>query len=291
MIKSMPLFAAVLVALTVTNSSQAIGPFNLLGGCGALSHCDECCEPGCGCETTCCAQEQSCGQPTCGSESCCENSGCESHCCDSGCDDLGCDAAFCSLLDSDPCNRYYASLFGGWNFLHDYSGDNPAASLDVIGSFNDGWAIGGAVGREIGDSLRGELEFAFRDNTGDQWTVNGAPGSWSGHANVYSGMANLYYDFAKLGFVKPYVGGGIGFAAVDATLETGMATIDIDDTAFAYQGIAGVATELSRNAELFTEYRYFGFEEVDVNNVTAGFAFEGESFDTENVFFGIRLYR
>lgn len=224
--------------------------------------------------------------------------GCAAAACDSDCD-AGCDShggygerlktLWKSNDDCCPESCCYVSLFGGWSFLHDFN------SMDIAGggrgTFSDGWAVGGAVGRRFGHGLRGEIESSFRSNTADQITALGTTNDWSGHSFAYTAMANMYYDISALQFVgvTPYIGGGIGVAAFDADIETPLGPIDVHDAAFAYQGIAGAAKRIHRNVDAFAEYRYLGTTDVstDLNGAAIGDARP----EYENVFFGVRFNR
>ncbi len=224
--------------------------------------------------------------------------GCDSVCgdssCDSGCDSYGGygDRLRTLWKSNDDCcaeSRCYVSLFGGWSFLHDYT------SSDIVGgargTFSDGWAIGGAVGRRFGHGLRGEIEGGFRSNTADQITTLGGTADWSGHTFAYTAMANMYYDIGALQFagVTPYVGGGLGVAAFDTDINTLTGTVDVHDAAFAYQGIAGAAKRVNRNIDVFAEYRYLGNTNVSVDLNAAPLGKVRPEY--ENVFFGVRFNR
>ena len=150
-------------------------------------------------------------------------------------------------------------MFGGWNRLEDYSGDGPTPPAQLDGSFNDGWLIGAATGRQLSPWLRAELEFAFRSNTADTWSVATVPGPWSGHLFTYSGMANLYHDlhhFQPLG-CKPYLGVGIGYSVIDGEFQTSAINVDVNDQSFSWQAMAGLSRPISNCVDLFTEYRFF----------------------------------
>ncbi|TWU33279.1 outer membrane protein [Novipirellula artificiosorum] len=248
-------FMTALVAVSLSPAVQAAGPFGLFDHGG----CDSACEVECGCEAI----------------------GCDSNC------DVACDSVCCGSQSS--CG--YVSLFGGWNFLHDYTGES--GNFDIIGGFSDGWAIGGALGRRIGNGFRAELEFAFRSNTADTFVAprGRVAGEWSGHSFAYSGMGNVYYDVCDLQVagITPYIGGGIGLAVVDADFESLGLPIEIQDAAFAYQAIVGATKQLNRSVDLFAEYRYVGT--TDITAEPQGFEPVDASTELENVFFGIRLNR
>ena len=178
--------------------------------------------------------------------------------------------------------------------MHDYAGNEGGPPL-TSGTFSDGWAIGAAAGRRINRAVRTELEFSFRSNTGDLWTVNGATAPWSGHIFGYSGMANLYHDFdcSWMNSARPYIGAGIGLMLVDGDFRTNMTKVEIEDEALAYQFMAGVSKNVQPGVDLFTEYRFFATTNVDVVNagVIPSVLLDREEVEQENVLFGIRFTR
>ncbi len=167
------------------------------------------------------------------------------------------------------CPERYCSLFGGWNDLDEYRGQRPVPPAQLDGSFKDGWLFGLAAGRYLQGGFRGELEFAFRSNNADQWSVAGVPGDWSGHLFTYSGMANLVRDFSTctLAGFRPYVGAGIGLALIDGDFQTPAISVGVDDAAFAWQAIVGGSRTVRHGLDLFVEYRFFEAD-FDIRNVT-----------------------
>ena len=78
-------------------------------------------------------------------------------------------------------------------------------------------------------------------------------------------MATVYYDFKlKSDKWSPYVGAGLGFAAIDISNPSVIAGgikltgNDLDDTVFAYQIMAGIGYNISKNITLSGGYKYFG---------------------------------
>jgi opacity protein-like surface antigen len=217
-------------------------------------------DPGCGCADSYCGNQVG-GDYFSGS--------CGDECCNSCCSDR------------------YLKVFGGWNWLQDLDTNfQTAAQTPGRLSFNDGWAIGGAIGKCMTQNSRRELEFTYRNNTADSISIP-AILPVTGVINCYSLMGNLVYDLQGLtvaGF-KPYVGGGLGVAYVDGSFALG--GITIDDTVFAYQAFAGVDRQLSARAKLFAEYRYFGTSEVEIG----GFPPTADEYQANNLFFGLQLNR
>ena len=146
-----------------------------------------------------------------------------------------------------------------------------SAGAKVTTEMKDGYVVVGAVGRKSGN-VRMELEGSFRKSDVENHVTTGAPLAGSrGKAKVMAGMANAYFDIPTTSSVQPYIGGGVGVANVDysdyATTSTGV-VMDDDNSAFAYQGMAGVAMPLNGRLSLNAEYRYFATADVEVQNGT-----------------------
>ena len=153
--------------------------------------------------------------------------------------------------------------------------------------------MGIALGRRHGCNLRSELEFAYRENDIRGIEFRGNQTALDGELESYSGMVNAYWDFVNVRtcHFKPYVGGGIGFTTIESTIRdlSGNNLVDpgTDDSSFAYQLIAGVNCETSRNMILFVEYRFFDATDFDIESNVPDTS-DRYSFDTNNVFVGFR---
>jgi hypothetical protein len=82
-------------------------------------------------------------------------------------------------------------------------------------------------------------------------------------------MANALFDFGGPG-LGAYVGGGAGRARVSYSGDK--------DSAFAYQGIAGVRTAISPNVDVGLKYRYFRTGALNFSDV---FTINGQNFTTD----------
>ena len=67
-------------------------------------------------------------------------------------------------------------------------------------------------------------------------------------------MANLLYDFAPGATITPFVGAGAGIAFVDSTIQG----CNMCSTQFAYQGIVGLAWNVSPAFRVSLDGRYYG---------------------------------
>lgn len=194
------------------------------------------------------------------------------------------------------CCSYFRS-FSGFTQLEDY--ENANGAFETTGSFDDGYCAGGSLGRKIRPMLNVEVEFAYRNNEGEEWsvfnpqTLTTTTQAWDGDITCYSGMTNFIVEGCRqVGKCNPYAGAGAGFGFVDAELDTQTTTYTIDDSGFAFQFIAGVSRAVTCRADVFVEYRYFAVEDlqVDQETPTTPPVPAGEfDYRAQNVLFGIRL--
>lgn len=178
-------------------------------------------------------------------------------------------------------NRYI-TLFGGWNLLEDHNGDVDQAR------FSDGFILGFAKGRFLSNNRRIELESSWANSTGSRTTQRIG---FDGHINNFSTMVNLYKDITPDSLFGLYVGGGIGFSRQDAEFISSGVELEIEDYAFAYQGIVGVNYRVTgHGSDLYVEYRYQGNTETDIDLESGGFH-DTFDYDAQNIVFGIRIKR
>lgn len=177
----------------------------------------------------------------------------------------------------------------------------PPSTFQRIADFNEGWSLGGAVGQEFGNGNRGELEFNYRNNTNDTFTINQFQNGnlvasqtfdATGNINSYTGMTNLYHNFNRLsnGLCVPYAGAGFGFTQVDGEINVNAinTTYFIDDNALSGQIMAGLIIPLGANVELFGEYRYFITDKVDIENA-AGANVGDFNYENNSILFGLKI--
>lgn len=170
---------------------------------------------------------------------------------------------------------WYLSLSGGANWLddNDFAVSNGVDTLTVNTESDTGWFVGGAVGYSLSQlvtpGLRVEVEVGYRDNSVDgDWVSTTGVVSDSGlleydHTSL-SVMANAWYDF-DVGGVRPYVGGGVGWADVEVDgnfLGGDVPAFKYSDDGFAWQVGGGINFQVSPNVQLGLGYRYFSGPEV-----------------------------
>ena len=141
--------------------------------------------------------------------------------------------------------RWYLGLEGAYDMRQDAS-----VSGTYTGNLNldNGYGVGGQIGYmppiPALENVRVEGELYFRRSNIGSYTNDtlNVKGNGDGHFDSTAYTANVYYDFRNLGWqVVPYVGAGAGGAQVRLSSNSGFFNTKTKDTAFAYQGMAGLA--------------------------------------------------
>ena len=174
--------------------------------------------------------------------------------------------------------------------LYTLAGDSDtdnAISLDLgLGyGFDNGFRLEGVI-----DHRNGDLEVSDGINGGIPADINlgTARTIYSQHQKgdlqIWDLMLNGLYDFNREGQFQPYVGVGIGAAKVKAKASN-LAAVTVDpvgttivgafsangfndsETAFAYQGLAGIGYSLSERLKLDLGYKYFAVDDLDFNGI------------------------
>jgi len=222
--------------------------------------------------------------------------------------------AAAATIAISPAAFAYEGLYGaigaGLSYMEDdldiESLTGPQAPFDTEMNTDNGIGVYTALGKHFGDSWRGEIEFSYRNNdvrslTADVPKISAFPeGTVSGDISAYALMVNVLKDLDFIGgdWVTPYVGGGVGFAHLDADFVgvrtlglNGLNNIVVDDSdrRFAYQGIAGLAFKLAESLSLDVSYRYFGTLDPKFGGLLQGtpFTYEG-SYGNHSAFAGLR---
>lgn len=162
-------------------------------------------------------------------------------------------------------------------------------------SFDTGFGISVALGYEFETApFQVSVEYTYRRNDIDALSGNvfGTPGSVSnatGEIDSHAIMFNGIFDFAITGTpLSIYTGAGIGFALIDAELDS-LAGIGVDeanggdDTQFAYQILAGLEYQIDEQFTIFAGFRFFDAREPS-------FDFAEFEYDSLNYELGLRYY-
>ena len=203
--------------------------------------------------------------------------------CQTGC------GGVCLGRETNALPNFYFSFFGGWSNLRDLTSNSGLGDFQT----EDGSLFGIALGRRNGRNLRTELELASRNYDVSGFSDGSTLTPLTGEVTAFSGMANAYWEFTNVRtrLIKPYVGVGVGFIAVDNDINdlNSMSIIDPnseDDTSLAFQYMIGLNYKAYRNVDLFAEYRYLEADTFRIDT-TVGTS-DRFSFQTDNVVLGLR---
>ena len=156
-----------------------------------------------------------------------------------------------------PIDGWYTEVFGGYTYLPN--------NVNNLGRSNatywSGYDAGGKIGYK-NNPMRYEAEFTYLNAGTKKFNVfNIQQTGVSGQSDAFLAMANAYYDFHNLvDVIQPFLGFGIGYAWVNATLNStgplGATQFTESNTVFAYQGTAGLTYNFAENYALNIGYRY-----------------------------------
>jgi opacity protein-like surface antigen len=153
----------------------------------------------------------------------------------------------------DMTNKY-VSVFGGLSRIVDthfnYSGNS------YIADFKTGFTVGAAVGGNITEKLRGELELSYVD--GKMSNIDASGGETDGRGGKVNGtylLANLWRD-VDMGVFSPYFGGGVGLSVMDVSINVDGDDDNVDTSvALAAQLGTGVRFDLTDRLTMDVGYR------------------------------------
>jgi outer membrane protein OmpA-like peptidoglycan-associated protein len=195
---------------------------------------------------------------------------------------LGAAALLPAVAQAQTPEGAYVAIQGGVNFNVDNEASVAGASGDV--ETNVGYAAGAAAGYAFGGGPRVELETTWRSNSVDSVGAFGA----NGDLNSVSVMANAIYDIPLGMDFFPYVGAGVGMSWVMADMRepsTG-ASVNDNDIAFAYQGIAGVGYNVTENVGVTLDYRFLGTTPLDFSSAAGNVDYD--AYYNHTVMVGLR---
>ncbi len=167
----------------------------------------------------------------------------------------------------ETCANYtscYVGLFGGWSDLNDLTTRGDIGTGVYLE--DAGYLFGATLGQIQGRNLRSELELSYRNININGMRLEGSNPSQivgvHGDFGTLAGMLNGYWEFVDFGpeKVKPYIGGGVGFALARPNLiqsDGTEAVINDNESSFAWQWMAGLNYKASPTLDAFVEYRSF----------------------------------
>lgn len=184
------------------------------------------------------------------------------------------------LLAAAPAWAQQAYLSGNIGFGIRPDADFSGTTVDLQ---NDpAFVINGAIGVELNPTIRIEGEISLHNNTADLLPFFANEFTFT----MVSFMGNGYFDIPTNSPLRPYVGGGLGFAVAGVEEDVGGFTSTDTDLVAAFQLMAGLGYDISPKATLTFGYRYFTTSDPGFN--TAFGPFETE-FTSHDFLFGARF--
>ena len=164
---------------------------------------------------------------------------------------------------SAQADGLYVSVFGGLNWVADSSAATSGGNTTWSTDADTGFVLGGAIGGHLERWLTGlsvELEASYRRNdVGGVWSTFRDTGPIDANISTFALMANAWYEHDMGWRIRPYVGGGVGWARahLDGALVSWTTTFDTSNDGFAWQLGAGFNYEASPGVNVGLDYRYF----------------------------------
>jgi opacity protein-like surface antigen len=195
-----------------------------------------------------------------------------------------------SATAAQAANGLYieGNLGGSFPEEIDISGEGASGNAELKNAL----VYGGAVGYRLND-FRVEANVSYRNSDIDRVTVEGFALDGAGDVGALTGMVNAYYD-VNLGMpIRPFVGGGVGVArvAIDSGRDA-LLQVDDEDTAFAWNLMAGVSYDVSRNLTVSAGYRYLRVGDLEFDASVPGLGtgtLQADGFGSHEVLIGVRF--
>lgn len=178
---------------------------------------------------------------------------------------------------------FYVGAGAGVNWTRDADIELEGTPFSLTADHKIGGVANLSAGYATSYGLRPELEFAWRWRNSIKGTESATPGlsGMTGKQSSIAFMGNLLYDIDTGTAFTPYIGAGAGISQVRLNL----GGFSDKDWVFAYQGIAGVAYNITNALALTVDYRYFGT--VDPKFDMGGTNVKGE-YQNHTVLAGLR---
>jgi opacity protein-like surface antigen len=171
---------------------------------------------------------------------------------------------------------WYLSVFGGAVWADPVEADDDDSSLDFDTDL--GWLLGAAVGANITDNLRGEIELSTGAFALTGVTDTEVPEPLTiddGSATTTYLLANVWFDIDTGSGFTPYIGGGLGAGYVTAEGQASFEgtpvgdPVDLSGWGFAYQLGAGVKFDVADNVALDLGYRFKSIVDAELEGDNA----------------------
>jgi len=151
----------------------------------------------------------------------------------------------------------YGKLSAGAVIVPDIDGNAGGTTASI--SFSTGWTVGGTLGYHLNDWLAVEGEVSYLDAAIDSVSAGGSSSDASGDLTSLLGFVNVNLHPMTSGNLDPYIGGGIGAAHSEISLDRiGYTPVGASDssTDFAAQGSVGLNYITEGGTAVGAQYRY-----------------------------------
>ncbi len=165
-----------------------------------------------------------------------------------------------------PIDGWYSSAFGGYAYVPNNVNKTYNSITYTDANYNSEYNVGGSFGYKS-NPMRYEGQVTYISAMLGHIYENGEKDPRiAGYSNAIFGIANVYYDFPMIiPAISPFLGVGLGYGWINVKIDnTRLNRLDfrVADSAFAYQGTAGVTFNFSENYALSVAYRYVGTDNV-----------------------------
>ena len=175
-----------------------------------------------------------------------------------------------TALAADPVqeamqDNWYVSVFGGASFARAQASYNES-QYDI--RLNDGFSVGAAIGRHVGNGFRTESELSYVRNSHDEYTTDDGAydPDMNGDTDAIFLLGNLWKDIRLSDSVQPYIGGGLGTALLSSE-ESDEQNWDDSAIALAGQLGAGVRVAVTDRMALDAGYRLRAVVDASLQSV------------------------
>ena len=163
-----------------------------------------------------------------------------------------------AATDTAQAGGVYGTFSGGLNWTDGIKATGPSTTVNT--SADTGFVVSVAVGWHLDDivmkGLRVELEGAYRHNNQPGTGVISSTSGVTQTTSTWSVMGNVWYDFDMGGRLRPYFGGGIGWARDKFIPKPFAGAPTVENEGFAWQAGAGLNVMLTPDASVGLGYRY-----------------------------------
>jgi opacity protein-like surface antigen len=171
-----------------------------------------------------------------------------------------------TAIAATPIDGWYSSAFAGYAYLPNNIDKTRNGITYTDANYESEYNVGGSFGYKS-NPMRYEGQVTYINAMLNHVFENGLRDPRvAGYNNAIIGLANVYYDFPMLiPTISPFLGVGLGYGWINVKVDNSRLNISdfrIADSAFAYQGTAGITFNFAENYALNIAYRYIGTNTV-----------------------------